>query len=319
MKFIIKIFITTIMGFVHANYNLVEPSPDCNIKLGPAYCPKISTRWTNDYMSWMERTHQVLLNAMRIDPIAFSSKFTNNTIVYACSTNNTYPYRYNANAQQAAKQQSFFLNTTGCPFSHNTCPNYCYLYNNSCTFSDRIGTYEKNWINLGENIAMTFASQINNPMAPLLQWAKSSGHCNNMFNNNFKNIGVGAILRYWTHVFTTVKNDFNNMNPLYDGTHWRGSPLFSTNDLYFLVNYYSDTIQNNITLVMNNKTERIMNLYTGTKNRGTYIYKLQNYTSPSCLKYVFKIQSNNTIYTLPENGYFLTNGINNCTINYSEI
>lgn len=166
---------------------------------------------------------------------------------------------------------------------------------------------------------MTFASQINNPLAPLLQWTKSSGHCNNMFNNEYKNIGVGAISRYWTHVFTKVTNDINIMNPMYDGTHWRGNPLFSTNDLYFLMNYFYDTIPNNITIVMNNKTERVMSLYTGTKNKGTYIYKLQNYTSPSCLKYVFKIQLNNATYKLPENGYYLTNGINNCTLNYSEL
>lgn len=97
----------TMISYVYANYNLVESSPNC-IKLGSAYCPKISNYWTNDYMSWIERTHQVLVNSMRIDPIQFSSKFTNNTIVFACTANKTYPYRYNANAQQAAKQQSFF-------------------------------------------------------------------------------------------------------------------------------------------------------------------------------------------------------------------
>jgi len=316
MKSICALLIGLIGLSVHANYDLVETSPRCYVTLGPSYCPKISATWTNDYMSWIERTHQVLVNSMRINPVAFATSFTNNTIIYACAVNNTYPFRYNANAQQAAKQQSFFLNVTGCPFSHNTCPSYCHLYSNSCSFSNRIGTYETNWANLGENIVMTYMSQINNPMAPLLQWAKSSGHCRNMFSPNFKNIGVGAIGRYWTHVFTSLWKEAVIANPLYDGTHWRGSPLFGTNDLYFIANYHYPTAPNNITVRLNNQTERMLTRYTGTRERGTYIFRLQNYTLPSCLRYVFRVHINNTVYQLPETGYFMTIGINNCTLNY---
>jgi hypothetical protein len=139
-----------------------------------------------------------------------------------------------------------------------------------------------------------------------------------MFSDNFKNIGIGNIERYWTQVFTSLWKEPNNSNPLYDGTHWKGMPLFSQNELHFIVNYYHDIEPTNITIFLNNKTIRNMTLYTGIKNKGTYVYVLKNYTSLSCAKYVFQTVVNNVLYQLPETGYFLTNGINKCTKNYSK-
>jgi hypothetical protein len=92
MKYVFK-FLLTFLGIVSANYNLVEINPNC-LNLGKNYCPILSNDRTMDYMSWMERTHQVLVNSMRIDPISFSNKFTNNSIIYACNANKKYPFRF---------------------------------------------------------------------------------------------------------------------------------------------------------------------------------------------------------------------------------
>lgn len=112
------------------------------LNLGSNYCLLISNDKTMDYISWLKRTQQVSVNSMEIEPISFANKFTNNIIKFACNASKKYPFRYNQNAQQAAKQQLFFLNTTECPFSHNTCPLFCYLYYGS-SFSNRIDSYEK--------------------------------------------------------------------------------------------------------------------------------------------------------------------------------
>lgn len=48
-------------------YCLVENHPRCYFQLGSAYCPAPAsgTKWTDNYMSWLERTSQVLTNAAR--------------------------------------------------------------------------------------------------------------------------------------------------------------------------------------------------------------------------------------------------------------
>jgi len=310
MKFLIFLSIT-IIEFVFGKYNLVDPNPSC-YSMGINYCPKISNITTNEYMSWRERTHQLLLNSMRIDPVNFVSNFTNNTMAYACPIKNTIPFRYSTNSQQAAKQQSFFLNVTGCKFSHDTCPAYCYLYNNDCAWYTRVKKYETKWTTLGENIAISRTD----PLSPLKQFSNSSGHCVNLFGT-YKNIGIGSIGRIWTQVFTSTSLQENIKNPLYDGTHWKGSPLFSLNELHFIANYYDFAVPTNITVILNNKTSYPLILKSGTRNRGTYIYRFDNFTSSSCLKYFFQVYVNNTMYKLPEEGFFLTQGINNCTINYT--
>lgn len=298
-------------------YNLVDPNPAC-LTMGIQYCPRPSYNEsvTNEYMSWYERTHQVLLNAMRMDPVSFAKTFTNNTITYACDTTGPRaPLRYSTNAQQAAKQQSYLLNITGCPFSHNTCAPYCVLYNNDCAWYTRVKKYEQNWTTMGENIAISRSD----PLSPLKQFAQSAGHCANMLGVQYTKIGIGNIGRRWTQVFTATTPSGTIMNPFYDGTHWKGSPFVESDQLYFMTNYYDATPPSILTVIIlgkNTTTNRTMTLQSGTRQRGTYV---TNYTGApaECLKYFFQARVNNTLYRLPEKGFFQTIGTANCSLNYS--
>jgi len=58
--------------------------------------------------------------------------------------------RYNANLQQAATQNSYYYTVPGCPFEHDTCPEFCYLYGGNCDPGARFITYEPGILNYGE-------------------------------------------------------------------------------------------------------------------------------------------------------------------------
>lgn len=83
------------------------------------------------------------------------------------------------------KTNNYFSHTSG----DNTTP------------GDRIKAVGYNWTTYGENIAMgqTSEQQVMN------SWLKSEGHCRNIMNKNFKDIGVGRSGNYWTQVFAAKK------------------------------------------------------------------------------------------------------------------
>lgn len=62
---------------------------------------------------------------------------------------------------------------------------------------DRIKAVGYKWSTYGENIAMGQTTE----QIVMNSWLKSEGHCKNIMNKNFKDIGVGRSGNYWTQVF----------------------------------------------------------------------------------------------------------------------
>ena len=57
------------------------------------------------------------------------------------------------------------------------------------------------WKALGENIAKGHTSED----AVINDWIKSEGHCKNIMNPNYKDMGVSKVGSYWTQVFGALK------------------------------------------------------------------------------------------------------------------
>ena len=53
------------------------------------------------------------------------------------------------------------------------------------------------WMAYGENIAMGY----NNEKEVVAGWIKSPGHCKNIMNRNYKEMGVAKVNSYWTQTF----------------------------------------------------------------------------------------------------------------------
>lgn len=67
---------------------------------------------------------------------------------------------------------------------------------------ERVANTQYRWFALGENIAAGYPT----PEAVVLGWKESDGHCANMMNPNFTQLGVGyfpggTYSHYWTQVF----------------------------------------------------------------------------------------------------------------------
>ena len=54
-----------------------------------------------------------------------------------------------------------------------------------------------NWMSYGENIAMGFQSE----REVVESWLESAGHCRNIMNKNFKEMGVAKTGAYWVQEF----------------------------------------------------------------------------------------------------------------------
>ncbi len=61
----------------------------------------------------------------------------------------------------------------------------------------RITRQQYNWKTYGENIAKGYP----NEKAVIDGWIDSEGHCKNIMNPNFKEMGIGRENDYWTQVF----------------------------------------------------------------------------------------------------------------------
>lgn len=60
------------------------------------------------------------------------------------------------------------MNKTITTIIHVVC-RYCNLYGSRCGWDARISKYEPNWSGLGENIAMTYESEAQNPIAAVVR------------------------------------------------------------------------------------------------------------------------------------------------------
>ncbi|WP_375560747.1 CAP domain-containing protein [Bernardetia sp. OM2101] len=67
------------------------------------------------------------------------------------------------------------------------------------SFTERMERQGYSWRAAGENIAKGYA----NETAVIEGWIDSEGHCRNIMNPNFEEMGVGKEGDYWTQVFGT--------------------------------------------------------------------------------------------------------------------
>lgn len=67
--------------------------------------------------------------------------------------------------------------------------------------ADRINAEKYTWSTLGENIAkgQTTENQV------MEGWIKSTGHCKNIMNGNFTEVGFARVQNYWTQNFGRSK------------------------------------------------------------------------------------------------------------------
>lgn len=266
---------------VAAYYTTVEEGePRCRRVLGPRYCPAAAV-WSDEYMSWPERTHMTLLNAARLDPTGFHAMHDAGS-AWPCGPTSARPAcTYDPDLHQAAKQQAWLLSQPGCPFQHDTCPRFCYLYHGDCRFDRRVRTYYEAAVS--ENIAMAGRR---NPLLPLLLFARSPGHCENMFDPAARQVGVGHVDgRYWVEVWGHQRND----TPLPSGSHWLGAPLAPEGSILFLVNSYHKP-----TVVVGGKAYPMRPYLDGT-------YQFRLVLANSCIPYYFLTAAG---ARLPETGVF---------------
>ncbi|MFA9390866.1 MAG: CAP domain-containing protein [Prolixibacteraceae bacterium] len=68
---------------------------------------------------------------------------------------------------------------------------------NNSTISDRITASGYQWSSVGENIAWYFPNETEVVQA----WINSPGHCKNIMNETFTEMGLAKVGEYWTQVF----------------------------------------------------------------------------------------------------------------------
>jgi uncharacterized protein YkwD len=65
------------------------------------------------------------------------------------------------------------------------------------SLTNRLQAVEYNYSSAGENIALGYTTE----QAVLDAWLDSQGHCANIMNGSFKEMGVGRVGNYWTQNF----------------------------------------------------------------------------------------------------------------------
>lgn len=99
------------------------------------------------------------------------------------------PLTWNDILASAALAHSQDMSATG-DFSHNS--------SDGTSFSDRItADGYTNWRALGENIAYGYTTE----QAVFNGWIQSEGHCKNIMNASFKEMGAAKVGTYWTQDF----------------------------------------------------------------------------------------------------------------------
>jgi uncharacterized protein YkwD len=95
----------------------------------------------------------------------------------------------------AAQKHTQDMNVTG-KLSHTT-PSGAINYDSGTTFDARIKQEGYTFKTAGENVAWGF----NTPQSVLKAWLESEGHCRNIMNPAFTEIGLGKTGSYWAQSF----------------------------------------------------------------------------------------------------------------------
>jgi uncharacterized protein YkwD len=120
-------------------------------------------------------------------------KLVNDTRAAGCNCGNTYYPPVNAviwnnQLEAASKKHSEYMNSSG---------NFSHTGQNNTNAGDRITNEGYIWMSYGENIARGYATE-----EDVIQgWIKSEGHCKNIMNGNFTEMGIATSGSYWTQVF----------------------------------------------------------------------------------------------------------------------
>jgi len=120
-------------------------------------------------------------------------ELVNNYRQKGCNCGSTYfppakPLVWNDLLESAAQVHSNDMNKNDF-FSHTG--------SNGKTVGYRITSVGYNWSACGENIAMGYKTEDD----VMLGWIHSEGHCKNIMNPDFKEMGVATSGAYWTQVF----------------------------------------------------------------------------------------------------------------------
>lgn len=99
---------------------------------------------------------------------------------------------WNVKLEQAAKNHSQDM------FSNNF---FSHTGSNGSNAGQRINLAGYQWSSWGENIANGQSTE----EIVMQEWLKSEGHCKNIMNSKFKEMGAGRSGNLWTQVFATPK------------------------------------------------------------------------------------------------------------------
>lgn len=102
------------------------------------------------------------------------------------------PVAWNDTLEKAAQIHSDDMNKKNF-FSHTG--------SDGSSAGDRITELGYDWSTYGENIAAGYTSE----QTVIQGWLDSDGHCKNIMNGNFTEMGIATKGSYWTQVFATKK------------------------------------------------------------------------------------------------------------------
>ncbi len=117
----------------------------------------------------------------------------NNARLNGCNCGNEYYppvglVTWNGLLESAAKKHSEYMDRTG-ELDHKG--------ENNSNAGTRISNEGYQWQAYGENIAEGYSTE----EEVMKAWLNSQGHCKNIMNGDFKEMGVGTSGSYWTQVF----------------------------------------------------------------------------------------------------------------------
>jgi uncharacterized protein YkwD len=114
----------------------------------------------------------------------------------------TKPLVFNGKLTLAAQYHSADLSATNVKTNMHVTPAGALNYTPGMSFTERIDAENYDWATAGENVAYNFAT----PELVMKAWLASSGHCKNIMNPGFTELGLGKAGAYWTQVFAAPRS-----------------------------------------------------------------------------------------------------------------
>ena len=97
------------------------------------------------------------------------------------------PVRVMGELEQASGFQASTLASDECPdISHTTCPAYCHLFGDSCSYDDRIGSFMGDPFDTIREVLLKGAWR---PQRIMMFIAESEGHCNDLLDPDVNAMG----------------------------------------------------------------------------------------------------------------------------------